>query len=91
MDNDDIYTKDGTIDYCNNPANKLTTGTWKACPYILGVFLPKFILLQMNVLMVGRNVLYSICFYRKRMLRKTGILWDQLQLVALFQKSTERA
>ncbi|KAK1379133.1 putative peptide-transporting ATPase [Heracleum sosnowskyi] len=36
VDNDDIYTKDGTIDYCNNPANKLTTGTWKACPYILG-------------------------------------------------------
>lgn len=64
VDNDDIYTKDGTIDYCNNPANKLTTGTWKACPYILGVFLPKFILLHTNVLMVGRNVLYSICLYR---------------------------
>lgn len=36
VDNDDIYTKDGTVDYCNNPANKLTTGTWRACPYILG-------------------------------------------------------
>ncbi|KAM7496475.1 hypothetical protein LguiA_020889 [Lonicera macranthoides] len=32
---DDIYTKDGTVDYQNNPANKKKTGTWKACPYIL--------------------------------------------------------
>lgn len=34
---DDIYTKDGTLDYKNRPANKNTTGTWKACPYILGI------------------------------------------------------
>ncbi|XP_059626517.1 protein NRT1/ PTR FAMILY 8.1-like [Cornus florida] len=33
---DDIYTKDGTVDYKNNPANKKKTGTWKACPFILG-------------------------------------------------------
>nr|KAJ0188237.1 hypothetical protein LSAT_V11C900465560 [Lactuca sativa] len=33
---EDVYTKDGTVDYKNNPANKNTTGTWKACPYILG-------------------------------------------------------
>lgn len=33
---EDIYTKDGTVDYRNNPANKKTTGTWKACPFILG-------------------------------------------------------
>ena len=33
---DDVYTKDGTVDYKNQPANKKTTGTWKACPYILG-------------------------------------------------------
>ena len=37
---DDVYTKDGTLDYKNNPANKNTTGTWKACPYILGTILP---------------------------------------------------
>ncbi|KAA8543773.1 hypothetical protein F0562_022050 [Nyssa sinensis] len=36
MGEDDIYTKDGTVDYRNNPANKKETGTWKACPYILG-------------------------------------------------------
>ncbi|KZV41611.1 hypothetical protein F511_15380 [Dorcoceras hygrometricum] len=30
------YTKDGTLDYKNNPANKKKTGTWKACPFILG-------------------------------------------------------
>ncbi|KAI4304622.1 hypothetical protein MLD38_040105 [Melastoma candidum] len=32
----DIYTKDGTVDYKGNPAVKKKTGTWKACPYILG-------------------------------------------------------
>lgn len=33
---EDVYTKDGTVDYKNNPANKKITGTWMACPYILG-------------------------------------------------------
>lgn len=33
---DDLYTKDGTVDYRGNPANKNVTGTWKACPFILG-------------------------------------------------------
>lgn len=32
----DIYTKDGTVDYRGNPANKKQTGTWRACPFILG-------------------------------------------------------
>ncbi|KHN02576.1 protein NRT1/ PTR FAMILY 8.1-like [Glycine soja] len=36
MAEDDGYTKDGTVDYCGNPANKKETGTWKACPFILG-------------------------------------------------------
>ncbi|XAR58934.1 Peptide-transporting ATPase [Bertholletia excelsa] len=36
MEEDDIYTKDGTVDCRGNPANKKETGTWKACPYILG-------------------------------------------------------
>lgn len=35
---EDIYTKDGTTDFHNNPAIKQETGTWKACPYILGDF-----------------------------------------------------
>ncbi|CAN4098767.1 unnamed protein product [Withania somnifera] len=33
---DDLFTKDGTVDYRNNPAKKNETGTWKACPFILG-------------------------------------------------------
>ncbi|CAN4101026.1 unnamed protein product [Withania somnifera] len=33
---EDLYTKDGTVDYRNNPANKNQTGTWKTCPFILG-------------------------------------------------------
>lgn len=36
MAEDDTYTKDGTVDYRGNPADKTKTGTWKACPYILG-------------------------------------------------------
>ncbi|XP_030447506.1 protein NRT1/ PTR FAMILY 8.1-like [Syzygium oleosum] len=36
MGEEDVYTKDGTVDYKGNPANKKKTGTWKACPFILG-------------------------------------------------------
>ncbi|KAH7514591.1 hypothetical protein FEM48_Zijuj11G0105700 [Ziziphus jujuba var. spinosa] len=36
MAEEDVYTKDGTTDFCNKPAIKKKTGTWKACPYILG-------------------------------------------------------
>ncbi|XP_030524239.1 protein NRT1/ PTR FAMILY 8.1-like [Rhodamnia argentea] len=36
MGEDDVYTKDGTVDYKGDPANKEKTGTWKACPFILG-------------------------------------------------------
>ncbi|XP_030479941.2 protein NRT1/ PTR FAMILY 8.1-like [Cannabis sativa] len=32
----DMYTKDGTTDFKNRPALKKQTGTWKACPFILG-------------------------------------------------------
>ncbi|OVA17671.1 Proton-dependent oligopeptide transporter family [Macleaya cordata] len=32
----DVYTKDGTTDIHNKPANRKKTGTWKACPFILG-------------------------------------------------------
>ncbi|KAL6203362.1 hypothetical protein ACLB2K_027062 [Fragaria x ananassa] len=35
-EDDDVYTKDGTVDYKGDPANKKVTGTWKACPFILG-------------------------------------------------------
>lgn len=35
-EDDNIYTNDGTVDFCGNPANRKKTGTWKACPYILG-------------------------------------------------------
>ncbi|KAI8556852.1 hypothetical protein RHMOL_Rhmol05G0287800 [Rhododendron molle] len=30
------YAKDGTTDFRKNPAIKKETGSWKACPYILG-------------------------------------------------------
>ncbi|CAK7333501.1 unnamed protein product [Dovyalis caffra] len=33
---EDCCTKDGTTDCRGNPAIKKKTGTWKACPYILG-------------------------------------------------------
>ncbi|XP_051142592.1 protein NRT1/ PTR FAMILY 8.1-like [Andrographis paniculata] len=36
MAEDDMYTKDGTVDYRKNPARKDLTGTWRACPFILG-------------------------------------------------------
>ncbi|XP_062095303.1 protein NRT1/ PTR FAMILY 8.1-like [Humulus lupulus] len=33
---EDNYTKDGTVDIKNKPANKNKTGNWKACRFILG-------------------------------------------------------
>lgn len=36
MAEDDVYTKDGTVDYLGNPANRKETGTWRACPFIIG-------------------------------------------------------
>ncbi|RDY04915.1 Protein NRT1/ PTR FAMILY 8.1 [Mucuna pruriens] len=36
MAEEDVYTKDGTVDYRGNPAIKKETGTWRACPFILG-------------------------------------------------------
>ncbi|KAH7514590.1 hypothetical protein FEM48_Zijuj11G0105600 [Ziziphus jujuba var. spinosa] len=36
MAEDDIYTKDGTVDVHGKPANKKKTGNWKACRFILG-------------------------------------------------------
>ncbi|KAI3997252.1 hypothetical protein MKX01_009096 [Papaver californicum] len=36
MAEEDLCTQDGTVDYRNNPADKAKTGTWKACPFILG-------------------------------------------------------
>lgn len=42
-EDDDVYTKDGTVDYKGNPANKKLTGSWKACPFILGTVLLGFL------------------------------------------------
>ncbi|KZV33562.1 hypothetical protein F511_37486 [Dorcoceras hygrometricum] len=36
MEEDRLITTDGTVDYRGNPAKKNETGTWKACPFILG-------------------------------------------------------
>lgn len=37
-EDDVLLTKDGTVDYRGKPANKKETGTWRACPFILGNF-----------------------------------------------------
>ncbi|XP_002972318.2 protein NRT1/ PTR FAMILY 8.2 [Selaginella moellendorffii] len=36
LEKESFITKDGTVDWKNNPADRRTTGGWKACPYILG-------------------------------------------------------
>ncbi|PIN24886.1 H+/oligopeptide symporter [Handroanthus impetiginosus] len=35
MGDEDVYTKDGTVDIHKKPANKEKTGSWKACRFIL--------------------------------------------------------
>lgn len=37
VEEDGLYTEDGTVDIKNQPANKLKTGGWKACRFILGI------------------------------------------------------
>ncbi|CAL5422652.1 hypothetical protein CsSME_00038685 [Camellia sinensis var. sinensis] len=36
MAEDDIYTNDGTVNIHKKPANRMETGNWKACRFILG-------------------------------------------------------
>ncbi|CAK9139433.1 unnamed protein product, partial [Ilex paraguariensis] len=54
---DDIYTKDGTEDYHNNPANKRETGSWKACPYILGICVMHLFKMLWELCIVGQSLL----------------------------------
>lgn len=37
MAEEDLYTKDGTVDISGKPANRKRTGNWKACRFILGM------------------------------------------------------
>jgi hypothetical protein len=54
MEDEEIYTKDGTVDYRGKPANRKKTGTWKACPFILGTFNnPFLVLISGNVYTLG--------------------------------------
>jgi hypothetical protein len=54
VEEDGLYTEDGTLDIHKKPANKKTTGNWKACRFILGIkfltFLYVFHKLQCHVL-----------------------------------------
>ena len=58
MGEDEVYTKDGTVDYQGNPANKKKTGTWKACPFILGTLLLKCVIF----VIMNCEILMDLCF-----------------------------
>ena len=60
MAEDDIYTKDGTVDIHRKPANKKKTGNWKACRFILGMVLSYFIRSGFLEIYVKMNPI-SIC------------------------------
>lgn len=81
MAEEDIYTKDGTTDFRSNPAVKKETGTWKACPYILGIAFSNilsFTPLKRDQWKKPRQprMIYVLNFDRKWMLWEIGILWD---------------
>ena len=61
IEKDDIYTKDGTVDYRGNPANKKETGTWKACPFILGTFNNPFVVLISEIFVLMKIKCFT-CF-----------------------------
>jgi len=49
MEEDGIYTQDGTITINRKPANKKKTGNWKACYFILGTdFILLILLLKLH-------------------------------------------
>lgn len=58
MEKDDIYTNDGTLDINKKPANKETTGHWKACRYILGMILP---FSPLNFVVATVTCIYMLC------------------------------
>ena len=53
-EDDDKYTKDGTVDYHGNPADRSKTGTWKACPFILGIYFA----IHLHILLVNLVMLW---------------------------------
>ncbi|KAL0378481.1 UNVERIFIED_CONTAM: protein NRT1/ PTR FAMILY 8.2 [Sesamum radiatum] len=52
MADEDMYTKDGTLDFYNNRAKKIT-GAWKASPFILVLLLQRISPTSYVVLLVG--------------------------------------
>ena len=52
---DDNYTKDGTVDYKGRPANRKKTGKWRACPFIVGK-----LEMEIDILKIDSSWLYSI-------------------------------
>lgn len=62
MDDYDNYTHDGTVDMKKNPANKKTTGNWKACRFILGIYFLPFPSFPKDMLFLSDMVIAAICY-----------------------------
>lgn len=53
-DNSRLHTGDGSVDVHGDPAVKEKTGTWKACPFILGnISRVGWILLERFIFVLG--------------------------------------
>ena len=92
MEADDYYTKDGTVDYRKNPADKRKTGTWKACPYILGnCFIWVLPLFELGHAWDDNVGLFIVFAVRKWMQWKIGVLWNEQQSDDLLHKATQSA
>jgi len=88
MAEEDVYTKDGTVDYLGNPANRKETGTWRACPFIIGTF--SSFSITTKAIWSQETCLTVLAFInRKWILWTIGVLWDELQSGSLFQAQTE--
>ncbi|KAL3579981.1 hypothetical protein D5086_017816 [Populus alba] len=60
MAEEDVYTKDGTVDYLGNPANRKETGTWRACPFIIVSFTESKLLIISTVHALNFNLLIIV-------------------------------
>lgn len=87
MDSDDDYTKDGTMDIYKRPANKKKTGTWKACPYILGMM---FLLIhRSSCVRIMSLTCIGFWIYRGWSMWAFGVLWYEYKFGELYSKEAQ--
>jgi len=62
---DDEYTEDGTVDLKGKPILKSKTGRWKACSFVVGIFLSIFLIFLFKITFFIFRFFHVILAYTK--------------------------